>query len=134
MAAPVKANVMLLMRLLLTIFLFAFIAACSTSSETDHEESLLGSDEWPVTCNEAIADLISELSSEDKATIKNTPREDLFQYHFGWGMGIRNVFGLWRGNDELTSSCMKRVSGTDSHPDTISMIIIEGVWESLNEN
>ena len=53
-----------------------------------------------------------------------TGRAPSLACHLGWGgLGIRNGFGLWRGNVALLESC--RVS----HPDSCSSAIIAGVWE-----
>ena len=57
--------------------------------------------------------------------IRDTAREDLIKFHHGWGMGIRNDFGLWRGNDELF-----KATGAED-PDGASMAIILAVWEEL---
>ncbi len=67
------------------------------------------------------------MSFERKQKIKGTKKEDLIKYHFGWGMGIRNSYGLWKGNTELLKSC----GGEDIHPDSCSMVIINRVWDLL---
>jgi hypothetical protein len=59
----------------------------------------------PTTLDEAVAHLVSVLSEEDKATVRDTPEDDLIRFHHGWGTGIRNGFGLWGGNPELLASC-----------------------------
>lgn len=85
--------------------------------------------EWPTTVDAAVKDLIASLSSEDKAKIKNTEKKDLIQFHMGWGTGIRNHYGLLKGNDALREdACGKRC-----HPDDASMVIIEKVWEVLQQ-
>ena len=55
-------------------------------------------------------------------------KTDLILFHHGGGTGIRNDFGLWRGNDKLIGSCGK---GQQVHPDSCSMLIIEAVWDLL---
>ena len=133
MAAPVNPNVMLPFKVLLMIALLASLVACATDTQTYSDERGLSPSEWPESCTEAVEYLLEGLSDEDKATIRNTPKENLINFHFGWGMGIRNELGLWRGNDQLISSCMDLNSTNDPHPDSISMIIIEEVWKALNE-
>lgn len=81
---------------------------------------------WPSTVDEAAERLVTELDEPSKRTVRETPRDKLFTFHFGWGMGIRNSFGLWRGNARLLESC-----GGKAHPDECSMRIIERVWERL---
>jgi hypothetical protein len=85
------------------------------------EPSQLGPDAWPTTCDAAAQDAVEWLSTEARETLRSTPREDLIQFHFGLGMGIRNRQGLWRGNVALIESCL----GTVGHPDDASMVILE---------
>jgi len=85
--------------------------------------------QWPKTVEEAVDQLLSSMSDEDKQTVKNTPESELIQYHFGWGTGIRNEFGLWRGNEELLVSC----GSADMQPDDASMVIIKAGWKRLQE-
>jgi hypothetical protein len=80
---------------------------------------------WPRSVAEAVKSLIAELSEEEKTIIREMAKEDLIKFHHGWGMGIRNEFGLWRGNDEL----FKDTGAED--PDGASMAIIKAVWEEL---
>lgn len=51
------------------------------------------------------------------------PERDLINFHFGWGMSIRNELGLWQGNKELLRSCGSK----KMHPDDASMVIIKAV-------
>ncbi|MHC4418834.1 MAG: DUF6794 domain-containing protein [Planctomycetota bacterium] len=86
----------------------------------------------PRTYEEAVAELLAVMSAEDKRSVQSTPKDDLIEFHFGWGMGIRNDFGLWGGsNKQLLESCAKRSGVEHIHPDDASMLIIEGVWEAL---
>jgi hypothetical protein len=83
--------------------------------------------EWPKTLEEATSQLIEKMTDTDKETVRETPREDLIVFHMGWGMAIRNGFGLWQGNDALLESCGVQ------HPDDASGVIIESVWRRLND-
>jgi hypothetical protein len=80
---------------------------------------------WPKTVDEAVARILSTLSEEDRRHVKETPKEKLIRFHHGWGMSIRNSFGLWRGNAALLADAKK------GHPDGASMVIIEAVWSRL---
>jgi hypothetical protein len=82
---------------------------------------------WPASVEEAVDRIVSELDEASKARVRETPREKLSQFHPGWGMGIRNRFGLWQGNTRLLKSC----GGEPLHPDTCSGVIIEAVWRRL---
>ncbi len=84
---------------------------------------------WPETINEAVLTIISELSEANKILIKNFEQERLIKLHHGFGTGIRNDFGLWKGNKALIESAC----GKPCHPDTASMAIIEALWRKLNE-
>jgi len=88
---------------------------------------------WPATCQEAIDRLVRELDEPSKERVRRTRREDLIRFHRGWGTGIRNDYGMWRGNKALVDSCIARRPGTQRHPDGASMIIIEGVWDALQK-
>jgi len=83
------------------------------------------SSDWPRTIEEAADRILENMSADDRARVRDTKREDLIGFHFGWGTGIRNAFGLWTGNQALLDS-----SGSDD-PDDCSMRIIECVWEKL---
>jgi hypothetical protein len=84
-------------------------------------------EKWPKTVKEAVANILSTMNVKNKKIIKNTKKDDLIKYHHGWGMGIRNEFGLWRGNKAL----MKDTKA--NHPDDASMVIIKAVWEELQK-
>ena len=102
-------------------------ASQSNHSETGKKQS--GSeDEWPRTVEEATARLLAVMSDKDKELVRKTAEEDLIGFHHGWGMGIRNDFGLWQGNDALLKSC------GEQHPDDASMVIIRSVWKELRKN
>ena len=82
----------------------------------------------PATIDEAVEFILSEMSKEDKKTMGETPKDDLIKYHHGFGTAIRNKLGLWSGNVEL----MKATKA--NHPDDASMVIIEALWEKLQED
>ena len=82
---------------------------------------------WPKTINEAVTRLLAEMTDEDKAHVRGRKKEDLILFHHDWGMGIRNDFGLWKGNTNLIADCHAK------HPDNASMVIIEAVWQRLQK-
>jgi hypothetical protein len=94
---------------------------------TSAKESLT----WPRTLEAAVASILLDSDPQDMAKVAATKREDLIQHHMGWGMGIRNGLGLWRGNQSLLISAC---GGEPCHPDDASMKIIEAVWEHLQKH
>ncbi len=85
--------------------------------------------EWPVTVENTVKNILLAMSDEDKQLVKKTSKEDLVKFHHGWGTGIRNHYGLWRGNKKLIESAC----GKPCHPDDASMLIIEAVWKELQK-
>jgi hypothetical protein len=83
---------------------------------------------WPKTVDEAVTRILSTMPEKDKKTVRDTPKGDLILFHHGWGTGIRNSFGLWRGNHALMEDCKAK------HPDDASMVIIEAVWARLQKD
>jgi hypothetical protein len=95
---------------------------------TSAEPKALGPDKWPTTVEETVDDILLKMSDESKKRVRTTKNEDLIRFHLGWVMGIRNYYGLWRGNTQLIwSACAK-----PCHSDTAS-IIIEAVWRRLQK-
>lgn len=91
-------------------------------------KSVVEHDIWPKTVKEAASQIAGMLDDDSRERVRSTKKSDLIQYHHGWGTGIRNSFGLWRGNEQLLKSCGQ---GEIVHPDRCSMIIIEAVWDLL---
>jgi len=83
---------------------------------------------WPSTLDQAVARIIEGMDDTDKKLLRDTKKEDLILVHHGWGTGIRNEFGLWRGNTNLLSDCHAE------HPDDASMVVIKAVWERLQKH
>ncbi len=81
----------------------------------------------PRTVKEAVTQLLEGMSEEDKEAVKNTKKEELIKFHFGWGARIRSDFGLWNINEAL----LKDIG--EDHPDSASMMIINAVWEELQQ-
>lgn len=81
--------------------------------------------------DEAADRILQGMSDADKQLIRSTPKDDLIQFHFGWGISIRNSFGLWGGNAALMRSCAMASGQAYLDPDDASMVIIEAVWWRL---
>lgn len=95
--------------------------------------------DWPSTLTEAVDRLMSTLTPDELNTIRHTPKGGLISLHFGLGMHIRNVFGLWQGNDDFLASCFPDV--TDPYmlmiikkdPDGASGLIVKMLWRRLGQ-
>ena len=109
--------------LLLAVFL---LVARVTAAETGTGPALPGPENWPVTVEDTVRDLLPRLSRFEKLKLMSTKKEDLISLHHGFGTLIRNRYGLWRGNDKLILSAC----GFRCHPDDASMKIIEAVWDA----
>lgn len=88
--------------------------------------------QWPATIDEAVGVVIASLSDQDKATIAAMAESELIGLHFGLGMWIRNNLGLWQGNALLMEDARRR-DPSIRHPDSVSTLITEAVWERLRE-
>lgn len=115
------------------VFLLAILLNGCTASlvaKEDDEEEILNPSNWTTTMDATAKDIIKSLPTKDKEIVRNTKKENLIMFHHGWGTGIRNHYGLWRGNNQL----LKDVCGKEEcDPDHASMLIIEKVWELLQK-
>ncbi len=75
------------------------------------------------------------MTKADLKEVQTRPYEDLILYHHGLGTSIRNPFGLWAGNAALMQDCNRIINNQiePEHPDTVSMLIIQNLWKTLNE-
>ncbi len=78
---------------------------------------------FPRTVSEAIDRILSVMNEFNKARLREMRRDDLSGLHISLGLGIRNEFGLWRGNKKLLASC--GLAGD------ASSVIIEALWRRL---
>jgi hypothetical protein len=93
------------------------------------QNQLQSSKDWPTTVDAAVHDILSNLSDEEKMQIRITRKDGLMQLHFGLVTGIRNRYGLLKGNDKLLLSAC----GHPCRPDDASVKIIEALWEALQK-
>jgi hypothetical protein len=100
-----------------------------TAVEVETGPWLLGPENWPVTVDETVKDILPRLPLYRKLEIRFMKREHTNSLHFEVGLGLRNRYGLWRGNDKLILSAC----GYPCHPDDASARIIDAVWEALHK-
>ncbi len=92
-------------------------------------EGILGPDEWPTTVEDTVRDILPRISTIQWLEIKTTSKDNVISLYSEFGVGIRDRYGLWRGNDKLILSAC----GFRCHPDDASMKIIEAVWQELQK-
>lgn len=92
--------------------------------------------------DQIVFDLFSKLSNDDKKYLSGLSEDDVRGMHHGWGMGIRNAYGLWKEDSPVTGNWMKHPEthdvrdGTDysaDHPDQVSNDIMVEVWKKIRE-
>lgn len=95
-----------------------------------------------MTKEEIVKDCIANFIEEDFQAVKDT--KDLVRYHLGYGMHVRNTYGLWKADNPLVVPWFEAhakgdysfiVDGIDCHPchpHTVSMDIIRGIWNEIN--
>jgi len=84
----------------------------------------------PRTVDEAVALIDARMDKEGRRELARMGKNDLVSLHFGWGMSIRNEFGMWAGNERLLSDCNTRYLNTQYlDPDGCSGVIIERLWQ-----
>jgi len=84
-------------------------------------------DNPPKTVKEAVEMLIVIWPPEELKKLASLSEADLSLCHFGIGLWIRNNFGLWAKNKALLEDA------GEEHPDQASGVIIEMLWEKLQE-
>ena len=97
-------------------------------TELEIRRGPLSPEDWPVTVEAVVEDLLPKLSLSDKLMIFFTRKEDVIFLHFDLGLLIRNRYGLWRGNEKL----MLAACGVPCHLDDASLPIMVAVWNALH--
>jgi hypothetical protein len=84
----------------------------------------------PRSVTQVVDRIVKDISPEFRKTLLTTKREDLVQFQYGWGTGIRNSLCLLAGNNDqlIRSAC----DGQLCHPEDASMVIMEAVWDRLH--
>ncbi len=114
-----------LLILIAVVATFVWIVAAEPEIHGEH----LGPENWPVTIQGAVDDLLPRLPLSEKLMIMFTKKEDMIaSLHLGLGTLIRNRYGLRRGNEKLILAAC----GYPCDPEDASMPIIKGVWQALH--
>ena len=107
-------------KVMVSILVASFLAAQSASAPRPP------GDEWPQSVDAAVEKLRARLDAKTLEWILRSPRDQVVvDLHLPFGTGVRNEFGLWRGNDALLSSCGVK------HPEECSGVIFEALWRKV---
>ena len=87
----------------------------------------------PKTFEEALNFLLSILDKDTMEIFANRSKIDLQHYHRTAGALIRKEFKLTSGNDALIESCRKYSGQPNLDGEGASRVILEALWESLNQ-
>ncbi|WP_394353217.1 DUF6794 domain-containing protein [Flammeovirga aprica] len=80
--------------IILTIFSMSIFAQVDCEKYSDKYN--------PIDLNDALNYLDCIWSKSDKDSFKSKPEDDaVTEMHFGTGMGIRNSWGLWKGDSDI---------------------------------
>ena len=79
-----------------------------------------------------VVEWLMESPVEAQTEFLNCKKEELIQYHYTLGRSIRNEFELWLL--DWKPQIEDGIDVSPTHPDAISMSIINEVWERLHEN
>jgi len=113
--------------------LFAIVAVAVymklTAVEIEGGPQWLGPENWPVTVDETVKDILPRLPLYRKLQFRFMKKKDTNSEHFALGLWIRNRYGLWRGNSQLKISAC----GYECRPDDASGIIVDAVWEAIHK-
>ena len=60
------------------------------------------------TKDEVVKDILENMNIDEKANVKHTPEEKLYEFHFGWGQYLRNYYQMWH-NPELVNLQEKNI-------------------------
>lgn len=91
------------------------------------------------TLEQIVDDLLKNLHASDRDYISGLTRDQLGTLHHGFGTHIRNEYLLWH-ESPLTEKWRTNEAGRDirdgvdhsaDHPDSVSMQVIEKLWERL---
>ena len=83
----------------------------------------------PRSVSQAADRIVRNIHPEWRKTLLKTKRQDLDQFQYVWGTGIRDSLCLQAGNNDqlLRSAC----GGQLCHPEDASLVIMETVWDRL---
>ena len=85
----------------------------------------------PKTVDEAIEQIISDMSLEEKVRMANFDKEELRVINYSLSIFIRNQLFMKDINKELFESCLAVSENKNLNESTAALVIIEKLWEKL---
>jgi hypothetical protein len=108
------------LRLIAALAVFAWaICACAAQNQN-----------WPTTVDAAVQDILSNMSDDVKMQLRVFRKDRLIESHFGLMTGIRDRYGIGKGNNKL----MLSACGHPCRPEEASIKIMEAVWDALQDS
>ncbi|AUC79971.1 hypothetical protein CW736_11615 [Nonlabens sp. MB-3u-79] len=116
--------------LLILIMMIATLISCNNSTQSE-SENVLSENNVPKNLNEALNQIDNDLSDSLKTEIRRMTESDFVsESHFGFGIGMRNEWKLWKDSD--LSKYFNSIG--INHPDDMSGIILTSFHRKLTEN
>ena len=114
-------------RFLTTLFVVVVISVLTWPQASQPNKQGKSLPDVPRTVDEAVLVLKAKwLKPKDLDWILRNPQKEVWaRLYMGFGTGMRNEFGLWRGNQALRDSC------GNNNPEECSSIILNRLWESV---
>jgi len=114
---------------IICIIVICVISSCFIQRKTNNCNSY-PKNYVPIDLNDAIEYLNCHWSEKNKKEFSSLPeKESVAKLHFGIGMGIRNGWELWKGENDLVKFFN---SYEVFHPDDMSSIILTSFHRKLN--
>jgi hypothetical protein len=85
----------------------------------------------PTTADDAVMQLISEMTLKAKTTVANMSEAELMTLHASLGRFIIDKFALLSGNEGLVTSCRLLSGENHLNDDDVAAIIIRKLWQDL---
>jgi hypothetical protein len=85
----------------------------------------------PHTVEEAVQEIIMQLTLKDKTAIANTKENEFSSLLFSLAVSTRRKFGLESGNKRLLDSCRLLSGGREMNEHDASALIIRELWKRL---
>lgn len=87
----------------------------------------------PTTVDEAVNQIMSDMSLEEKVRMANFDKEELRVVNYSLSIFIRNQLLMKDINKELFGSCLTVSGNKNLNESTAALVIIEKLWEKLRK-